>query len=69
MILNESEMKISTRGNKRGSKVPKGLREGRIKKPPLKAPIIHIEDDYRAIKKEPKRKMSSTTLKYLKEKK
>lgn len=70
MILNESEIKIGTRGTlRKGAKVPKGLREGRLKKPPLKAPISHIEDDYRAIKKAPKRKMSDTTLKYLKDKK
>ena len=69
LILNESEIKRSTRGDKRGSKVPKGLRGDRIKKPPLKTPISHIEDDYRAIKKAPKRKMSGTTLKYLKDKK
>lgn len=62
-------MKRDRRGARENTRVPKGLQAGRIKTPALVAPIAYLEDDYRAIKKAPMRKMSNITLKYMKDKK
>ena len=66
-MLNESEVKRDRRGVSKGFKLPKGLRPNRVKASPPIAPIEHITEDYNTIKKDNKRKMSETTLKYLKD--
>jgi hypothetical protein len=63
LISSETEQKRNTRGARGINRIPKGLMAGRIKTPPLVAPIEQLTDDYSAIKKAPMRKMSDITLK------
>jgi hypothetical protein len=67
VILNESEMKRTARSSRGRIKVPKGLRK-REPIPPLMAPIEQLTEDCIAIQKNSKKKMSSATLNYLKNK-